>query len=43
MIEEQAQVTRVATGQVWIKSQQSGGCGACAQKSGCSTASLAKL
>ena len=43
MIEEQAQVTRIAAGQVWIKSLQTGGCGACAQKAGCSTATLAKL
>lgn len=43
MIEEQAIVTRVEHGQVWIKSLQSGGCGGCAQQTSCGTATLAKL
>jgi sigma-E factor negative regulatory protein RseC len=42
MIEQQAVVTRVAPGQVWITSQQTG-CGTCSQLASCSTASLAKL
>jgi sigma-E factor negative regulatory protein RseC len=42
MIEQQAIVTQIAPGQVWIKSQQSG-CGQCVQLASCSTASLAKL
>jgi len=43
MIEEQALVTRVTGRQVWIKSLQTSGCGGCAQKGSCSTATLAKL
>ena len=43
MIEEQAIVTRIAAGQVWIKSLNSNGCGACMQKASCSTAALSKL
>lgn len=43
MIEETALVTRVANGQVWIKSQQGGACGSCMQQSSCGTATLAKL
>lgn len=43
MIEEQAIVTQVADGQVWIKSLQSGACGGCAQQTSCSTATLAKI
>ena len=43
MIEEQAIVTRIAQGQVWIKSLQTGGCGGCAQKASCATATLAKM
>jgi sigma-E factor negative regulatory protein RseC len=42
MIEQQAIVTQIASGQVWIKSQQSG-CGQCVQLASCSTATLAKL
>ncbi len=43
MIEEQAIVTRVEAGQVWIKSLQTGACGGCSQQAGCSTATLAKI
>jgi sigma-E factor negative regulatory protein RseC len=43
MIEEQAVVTRITGGQVWIKSQQASGCGGCMQKAACTTATLAKL
>lgn len=42
MIEEAAIVTRVAKGQVWIRSLQSGACGGCMQKATCGTATLAK-
>lgn len=42
MIEEAAIVTRVADGQVWIKSLQSGACGGCKQQSSCGTATLSK-
>jgi sigma-E factor negative regulatory protein RseC len=43
MIEETAVVTRIDNNQVWIKSLQSGACGACAQHSNCGTASLSKM
>lgn len=43
MIEETAIVTRIASGQVWIKSRQDGACGGCAQQSSCGTATLSKL
>ena len=43
MIEEQAIVTRISGGQVWIRSLNSAGCGGCAQKASCSTATLANL
>ncbi len=43
MIEEQAIVTQVANGQVFIKSLQSSACGGCSQQTGCSTATLAKI
>ncbi|QWF71280.1 SoxR reducing system RseC family protein [Methylomonas paludis] len=43
MIEQQAVVTQISTGQVWIKSLQSGACGGCMQQNTCSTATLAKL
>lgn len=43
MIEEQAIVTRITEGQVWIRSLQASGCGGCGQKASCTTASLAKL
>ncbi|QPK64773.1 SoxR reducing system RseC family protein [Methylomonas sp. LL1] len=42
MIEEPAVVTRIADGQVWIKSLQSGACGGCMQQASCATATLAK-
>ncbi|MDD2864425.1 MAG: SoxR reducing system RseC family protein [Methylococcales bacterium] len=43
MIEEQAIVTHVEQGQVWIKSLQTSACGGCSQQAGCSTATLAKI
>ena len=43
MIEETAIVTRIADNQVWIKSLQTGACGACMQQSSCGTATLSKL
>lgn len=43
MIEEQAIVTQVLQGQVFIKSLQSGACGGCAQQTSCGTATLAKI
>ncbi|MDD4914087.1 MAG: SoxR reducing system RseC family protein [Methylococcales bacterium] len=43
MIEEQAVVTRIADGQVWIRSLHAGGCGGCMQKAACVTATMAKL
>lgn len=43
MIEEVAIVTRVESGQVFIKSLQGGACGGCAQHASCSTATLAKI
>lgn len=43
MIEEQAIVTHVEQGQVWIKSLQTGACGGCSQQAGCSTATLSKI
>lgn len=43
MIEEAAVVTRIADGQVWIKSLQSGACGGCMQQSSCGTATLSKI
>ena len=43
MIEEQALVTHVQQGQVFIKSLQSGACGGCSQQTSCSTATLAKI
>lgn len=42
MIEEAAIVTRIADGQVWIKSLQSNACGGCMQQASCGTATLAK-
>ena len=42
MIEETAIVTRVADGQAWIKSLQSGACGGCMQQTSCGTATLSK-
>jgi len=42
MLEETAIVTRIADGQVWIKSLQSGACGGCMQQSSCGTATLSK-
>jgi sigma-E factor negative regulatory protein RseC len=43
MIEEQAIVTRIANGQVWIRSLQLSGCGGCTQKAACTSSALAKL
>lgn len=43
MIEEIATVSRVAAGRVWIKSNQGGACGGCAQHAHCGTATLSKL
>lgn len=43
MIEEIALVTRIESGQVFIKSLQSGACGGCSQQTSCSTATLAKI
>jgi sigma-E factor negative regulatory protein RseC len=43
MIEEQAIVTQVIHGQVWIKRLQGGACGGCMQQASCGTATLAKL
>lgn len=43
MIEEQAVVTKVEQGKIWIKSLQTGACGGCSQQISCSTAMLAKL
>lgn len=43
MIEEQAIVTQISQGQVWIKRLQGGACGGCMQQASCSTATLAKL
>lgn len=43
MIEEQAIVTRVGKGQVWIKSLQSGACGGCSQLAGCTSAAVSEI
>ena len=43
MIEEQALVTRIAEGQVWIKSLQTNACGACLQKTACATSMMEKI
>lgn len=43
MIEEQAIVSKIVDGQIWIKSLQTGGCGGCAQQASCTTATFAKL
>lgn len=43
MVEEQAVITKVVCGQVWIKSLQNGACGGCAQQASCGTATLGKL
>ena len=43
MIEQQAIVTQISAGQVWIKSSHSGACGGCAQQTACGTATLAKM
>ena len=43
MIEEQAIVTHVEQGQVWIKSLRTSACSGCSQQAGCSTATLAKI
>lgn len=43
MIEEQAVVTQVSQGQVWIQRLQGGACGGCMQQATCGTATLAKL
>ena len=43
MIEQQAIVTRVTQGRVFIKSLQSGACGGCSQQTSCNTATLAKI
>lgn len=43
MIEEQAIVTRVGEGQVWIKSLQSGACGGCSQLAGCTSAAVSEI
>ncbi len=43
MIEEQAIVTQVSHGQVWIRRLQGGACGGCLQQASCGTATLAKL
>ncbi|MGR8931055.1 MAG: SoxR reducing system RseC family protein [Gammaproteobacteria bacterium] len=42
MIEEQAIVTRVEDGQVWIKALQTSACGSCTQQSSCTSATLSK-
>lgn len=43
MIEEVALVTRIESGQVFIKSLQSGACGGCAQIAGCTSAAVAAI
>lgn len=43
MIEEKAIVTRIESGQAWIKGLQSGACGGCAQQAACGTATLTKI
>lgn len=43
MIEEQAIVTRVESGQVFIKSLQSGACGGCSQIAGCTSAAVSAI
>lgn len=43
MIEQQAIVTRVKAGQVFIKSLQSSACGGCSQQAGCTSAAIANV
>lgn len=43
MLEATAVVTRCEQGKVWIRSQQSSACQACAQQTSCATATLAKM
>ncbi|OOZ42024.1 Fis family transcriptional regulator [Solemya pervernicosa gill symbiont] len=43
MIEEQAQVVRVESGEVWVETQRKSSCGSCAANRGCGTAVLSKV
>jgi len=43
MIEETAQVTRIAGGEVWVETLRRSTCSSCAVEKGCGTATLAKV
>jgi sigma-E factor negative regulatory protein RseC len=43
VIEESATVTQVGEGFAWVETQRQSACGACAVRTGCGTATLAKV